>query len=84
MSKVICKRFCDKAPDGTITRYRTKYYRYYDGKRASVGSKGEAVRLSEATAAQVAAQLNQIAGEGWTLMDPDAKPERLPRPRKAA
>jgi hypothetical protein len=84
MPKIICKRFCDKAPDGTVTSYRTKYYRYYDGKHASVGSRGDAVKLDPPTAETVVRQLNQIAGEGWQAMDEDAKVERIPLPRKSA
>lgn len=77
-SKIICKRFYERTADGTPISYRTKYYRHYDGitGRASVGSKCDAVRMEPAFAETVCSQLNTIAGSGWTIVDPDAKPER--------
>lgn len=73
---IIRKRVYVKAADGEPISYRTKYYRYYDGKHASVGSKQDAVHMDSALAAQVCAQLNQIAGEGWEVADPKDRPAR--------
>jgi hypothetical protein len=82
VAKIIAKRDCTKGPDGTVVAYRTKYYRYYDGKRASVGPKAEAVRIDDGLAPKVCEQLNAVAGDGWWVMDPESKPPRLPGPAK--
>lgn len=77
MAKIIAKRDCTKGPDGTVVAYRTKYYRYYDGKHASVGPKIDAVRIEDEMAAKVCEQLNAVAGDGWWVMNPDEKPPRM-------
>ena len=73
---IVRKRFYVKAADGSPISYRTKYYRYYDGKHASVGSKCDAVHMDRELADQVCRQLNAIAGEGWEVAHEEDTPQR--------
>lgn len=79
---IIRRRFETKAVDGSVIAYRTKYYRYYDGKHASVGSKCDATSMDPALAKTVCAQLNTIAGAGWEVCNPEDKPPRDKKPPK--
>lgn len=82
--KIICKRVYERAGDGAPVSYRTRYYRYYDGKHASVGGRKDATRMDAPLAAQVCAQLLTIAGPGWEVIDQDAEIKRERKPAKAA
>jgi hypothetical protein len=85
MSKLIAKKFYDRAPDGTPVAYRTKYYHYYDGhkSRPVMGAKADAVHVSESEAETICRQLNSMAGGGFFCMNPTEKPERDRKPPKA-
>lgn len=80
---IIRKRFETKAVDGSVISYRTKYYRYYDGKHASSGSKADATNMDAALAKTVCSQLNAIAGKGWEVCNREDTPPRDRKPPKA-
>lgn len=53
----------------------TRYYRGYDGVKAQVGAKGNAVRMDRDLADKVLSQLEKVAGAGWYIMEENERPK---------